>query len=577
MRRGFTLLELSIVLVLIALVLGGGLVTLNGYLQASQFNVTVARLDAIEKALLDYSVANGRIPCPSDLGLTSASTNYGVEAAMPGTCTGGAPVATFIAASGTAEGGVPTRTLKLSDDYMYDGWGRKIRYAVDPTYTSTSTSPLPVAQSCSLSPTPNTSAITVKDAGGAARTTTGAYALVSHGANGHGAYTSNAVMVNASSTNAGEQTNCHCNSSAVSNASYVPTYVQMAPKTDPASTLDNFDDIVTYKDAWQLQKQNAPVTLATCPYVYVADPHNDRIVKLDLNGNYVSQLTCSGTGACADTHANGQFYPNGVAIDSNGNFWVSDSDANRVEMLDSNGNYLMQIGSCSSGWCNSGTAAGSFSWPTYITIDSNGYLWITDMNNYRVQKFTSAGAYAGVTVGTGTSSAAAGSFKQPGRAAVDASGNIYVPDAQNNNVQIFNSSGTYTGQLGGCGSGACTHSSANAKYYGPTSVVIDSGGNFWITEYFNSRVQKLNSSGTWQLQLGCTSGGCGWGTGPGQFDQSPQDAAIDSYGHVWVPQFLTAGAIVEFKTDGSWVGTYSGAGSVSWGYPDAAAIGYTSR
>jgi prepilin-type N-terminal cleavage/methylation domain-containing protein len=129
-KHGFTLLELSIVLVLIGIIIGMGLVTLTGSLQASQFNATAAKMDAIEKALLDYSIANSRIPCPSDLTQISSSATYGFEAGAgvgstpataTGACTGASmvPVANFKSASGTVEGGVPTRALQLPNEVRY--------------------------------------------------------------------------------------------------------------------------------------------------------------------------------------------------------------------------------------------------------------------------------------------------------------------------------------------------------------------------------------------------------------------------------------------------------------------------
>ena len=79
--RGFTLLELSVVLALIAVIFGGGLLTLTAYTQSASVNATVARMDAIEKALLNFAIANNRIPCPSDLSIKPGAATCGVEAA----------------------------------------------------------------------------------------------------------------------------------------------------------------------------------------------------------------------------------------------------------------------------------------------------------------------------------------------------------------------------------------------------------------------------------------------------------------------------------------------------------------
>ncbi len=263
-NSGFTLIELSVVLAIIGVILYGSMSLLVVSIQSSQVNTTVATMDAIENALLNFRVAFGRIPCPADLTLSASNANYGVEAANTGSCTGGTPAANFIAASGTAEGGVPTRALRLPDSYMYDGWGHKLRYAMNPNYSvSTSTT-------CSLGAV-SAPAITINDASGAARSTQAIYAIISHGANGHGAYTSNGLVINAKNTNTDEQTNCHCdNTGAHTGGAGVlspATYVQKAPTMSTAGTLlTTFDDIVAYKEAWQLMTTSLPTNSLGCTF-----------------------------------------------------------------------------------------------------------------------------------------------------------------------------------------------------------------------------------------------------------------------------------------------------------------------
>lgn len=185
-QYGFTLIEIAVVLLITSLLMFATVVLVTAGAQQTQYNSTVATMDAIDKMLLYYSVAQKRIPCPSRLELPPSDPNYGVEAANPGSCAGGTPAADFTSSSGVAEGGVPTRTLRLPDGYMYDAWGRRIRYAVDPAATVVNTSnlyfPAPVGGLCA----PSNSSITVQDTAGANRTTAAIYTLVSHGANSHG-------------------------------------------------------------------------------------------------------------------------------------------------------------------------------------------------------------------------------------------------------------------------------------------------------------------------------------------------------------------------------------------------------
>lgn len=587
--RGFTLLELSIVLVLIAAIISGGLAILTSSLQASQYNVTVARMDKIEQTLLYFAIANGRIPCPSDLSQTVSSTTYGMEAgagagSSPGTgtgaCTGATmvPTATFTASSGTAEGGVPTRALQLSDDYMYDGWGRRFRYAADPTMTVAGALPFPTGL-CSV---PSASAITVSDYAGAVRTTAGIYALISHGANGHGAYTSNGVMLNAGSTNTNELANCHCNSSAVSNASYTPTYVEQTPTLDPTTMTDNFDDIVTFKEGWQLQAQNF-LWRGSCELIYVADQGNNRVEVFNTGDVFVMGIGAGYNGVSGSIGGwgslSGQFSsPTGIALDSSGNIWVADNGNNRVEKFSSSGSFLSQF-PCASGACTPSAANGQLGGgPSGIAIDSGGNIWVADYNNYRVEKFSSSGTfllgigagYQGVGGTIGQSGAGNGQFPcGTNNITFDNSGYVWVSDDCTNNPQQFSSSGTWmatiatvpccmhggharvapqdpyqmavdsssnlwvTDNAGGdvpaynttTGNSVLSGGPSSGSFVNPSGIAIDPSGNFWVSDGTNNNVQEFNASGTYLGQIGCASGACAGGSTNGLLS-GPGDIAI---------------------------------------------------
>ena len=99
-------------------------------------------------------------------------------------------------------------------------------------------------------------------------------------------------------------------------------------------------------------------------------------------------------------------------------------------------------------WGGDGSGNGQFIVPSAIALDNLGNVYVADQYNYRVEKFTSAGAYITQwgTFGTGN-----GQFKGPFGIAVDADDNVYVADAFNNNIQKFTSDGVYITQWGSCG------------------------------------------------------------------------------------------------------------------------------
>jgi prepilin-type N-terminal cleavage/methylation domain-containing protein len=117
-ERGFTLTELAITVVIIALLIGGLALTLSAQNEARQFAETRARLDAAQEALIGFAIRNGRLPCPA----TAASN--GIESPVGGGNCG---------ANGQ-NGYLPAATLgmpgAIRNGYLLDAWDQEIRYAV---------------------------------------------------------------------------------------------------------------------------------------------------------------------------------------------------------------------------------------------------------------------------------------------------------------------------------------------------------------------------------------------------------------------------------------------------------------
>ncbi|MDX1975612.1 MAG: type II secretion system protein [Rickettsiales bacterium] len=257
-RHGFTLLELSVVLVIISVLLAGGATIFATSLQKRQLDETNAKMVAIQAALLDFRRANNRLPCPADitLGLTSAS--FGVTAAINGgQCSGGSPASNFTLASPLLAGGmVPVRTLNLPDDYAFDGWGRRILYVISSAYTATDAF-------STYSITSPAAGATVYDgygtAAGNTKISAAVYVLVSMGANGHGAYprAGGSTRINTASANTYELENCECNSSGVS-GTFDQYFHQKIFTLDPATAnrTNDFDDIVVYASRGQVRSLN---------------------------------------------------------------------------------------------------------------------------------------------------------------------------------------------------------------------------------------------------------------------------------------------------------------------------------
>lgn len=121
-NKGFSLIELSIVLFIVTLLLGGLLPTVSGQIEQKRTAETLKQLDEIQQALIGYAISHDRLPCPA------SDTTNGMEdpVAVSGTCThpydGFVPAATLGITTGV--------DLQGRKGFAVDAWGNRIRYAV---------------------------------------------------------------------------------------------------------------------------------------------------------------------------------------------------------------------------------------------------------------------------------------------------------------------------------------------------------------------------------------------------------------------------------------------------------------
>jgi len=120
--RGFTILEISIVLTIIAMIVGGSMTLFSSSLQQRQREDTESKLKNIQKALLDFRRTNNRLPCPADVTLGLTDPNFGVEGATPGNCTdGGLATYTSDVRTGVPAGVPPPPTADFANIFTVTG------------------------------------------------------------------------------------------------------------------------------------------------------------------------------------------------------------------------------------------------------------------------------------------------------------------------------------------------------------------------------------------------------------------------------------------------------------------------
>jgi tripartite motif-containing protein 71 len=255
--------------------------------------------------------------------------------------------------------------------------------------------------------------------------------------------------------------------------------------------------------------------------------------------------------------------PYGDAIDSSGNVWVADGGHDRLVEFSHTGALIAAYGSY-------GSEAGQLNTPWGVAINqSTGNIYVTDEGNNRVDEFSSSGSFVR---SFGSYGSGIGQLYSPHGIAISSSGNVWVSDFNNNRVEEFSETGTPIETLGfGVSNGeekfeTCTSSclagkpgSGNGQFDGPIGMAF-SGGNLYISEWANDRVQELSGSGTYVSKFGSLGSGNGQLNGPRSIAAEPGtgNLYVADTGNDRVEEFTPAGGYVTaFGSAGSGTGQFS--------------------
>jgi DNA-binding beta-propeller fold protein YncE len=202
------------------------------------------------------------------------------------------------------------------------------------------------------------------------------------------------------------------------------------------------------------------------------------VTKCTIDEDYLGVFGSKGT-------EDGQFtWPNSIAVDKDGNVYITDEYLHRISIFDPDGKFLHK-------WGTEGDGNGQWNRPAGIVFDADDNLLVADSLNHRIQKLSKDGQFLDQWGGPG---AADGQFNTPWGITVDHQDNVYVADWRNDRVQKFAPDGRFLLKLGRPGSG-------DGEFHRPSGVAVDREGYIYVVDWGNDRVQVFDSSGAFVANL----------------------------------------------------------------------------
>ncbi len=273
--------------------------------------------------------------------------------------------------------------------------------------------------------------------------------------------------------------------------------------------------------------------------LFIADYNDHCVRKVDTNGiittvvgnGIAGETLATFAGQATNTEIDG---PYALAIDANGNLFLSDWDYNQVLKVNANGLVNTLAGP--------GTTLNLLSAPDGLACDGANNLYIADRGNNCIRKIDVNGNIT--TVAGGGSSLANGVLATSARVfapeavAVDANGNLYISIDGQSVVRKVDTSGIITtvagnGSFGFSGDGRAATSAA-LNY--PAGLVVDAAGNLFIADTANNRVRCVNTNGIIATVAGTGVAGY-FGDGGQAVDawlNNPDGLALDPAGSLYV-------------------------------------------
>lgn len=267
------------------------------------------------------------------------------------------------------------------------------------------------------------------------------------------------------------------------------------------------------------------------------------------NGPKISTVAGNGTGGYAGDNAAATsaelHQPYAVAVDSSNNLYIADGVNCVIRMVNTSGTITTIAGDYSK--AGTSTGDGSFAIdaglydPVGVAVDSFGNIYISDSGNQAIRKVTQANGVISKVAGVGAPTTPPLALHDPYGIAVDSTGNLYIADMGDNCILKLDTSGnisTVAGYLNSAGYTGDGGAATSARLNSPTAVAVDALGNIYIADGLNFVIRKVDPIGNISTIAGNGLNGYSGDGGPATAAElnQPWGVAVDPSGNLYISE-----------------------------------------
>lgn len=308
-------------------------------------------------------------------------------------------------------------------------------------------------------------------------------------------------------------------------------------------------------------KLNAPSSIAfdTAGNLLIADSGNIRVRKISITTGIITTVagngnsTFSGDNVVANVSPLGG--PSGIAVDGNDNLYIADQNTRRIRKVTAATGIMTTVAGREFSGFNGdnqiGTSA-SLSTPRGVATDATGNVYIADQSNNRIRLVTAATGIITTVAGNGTDAytdgillATSAALRGPTDVVFDGAGNFYIADSGNQRVRKVTAATGIISTIAGTGVDGFNgdnQSAAAASLWDPKGIALDTDGNLYIAEQTSRRIRKVNAI------TGVISTVAGGGAVYDPYNDNipavnatllgPSGVAVDSFGNLFIAEYF---------------------------------------